>query len=291
MVAAGEESLVAAYLLNMRTDQEHWFTPSLKDGEEKPTILEFPESLFDGMRARPEYRAKKEADATSYAWDKVIEQFIHLGDPTLAGPDFSQTNQETEKALRIMASESRFRRRLLVSELRGALLKVVDKPGVRLARTFTAKEAADRVYIFLIAPRLNAETYEDYRRHRIAVLHAYCRCAKLKFPRATTFVGIGLDHPAKQHTGSSEDLYVYECAELTEKARLETEKFRRELGLLPDTLEPQHRHEDEFPSPPAGEYAIVEGSPMRVDARARDRRRKNKTRMVKESRRRNRRKK
>jgi hypothetical protein len=35
IIATAEEQLVAAYLLNMRTTQEHWFTPPPKDGERK----------------------------------------------------------------------------------------------------------------------------------------------------------------------------------------------------------------------------------------------------------------
>jgi len=40
VIAAGEEQLVAAYLLNMRGD-DHWFLPTLKDGAKEPKLLEF----------------------------------------------------------------------------------------------------------------------------------------------------------------------------------------------------------------------------------------------------------
>jgi hypothetical protein len=112
----------------------------------------------------------------------------------------------------------------------------------------TAAQDPERVYIFIILPRRPEESYDKYRQHRLAVLHAYCRCAQLRFADATTFIGIGMDHPVKDYTGGSEDLFIYRPKALTEAERQEVEKFRSELGILPDDLEAWHSHDDEFPS-------------------------------------------
>lgn len=290
IIAPGEEQLVAAYLLNMRGD-DHWFISAPGLHEKEPDLISFDESHFKSLRNRPEYRAKKEADNPSYVWDELIERFIRLGDPKLAGDHFKQTSQELEEGLRIIASESRFHRRLLARALRDALVKAVERPGRRFARVVTAAQDPDRVYIFLILPARPGEPYEDYRRYRVATLHAYCRCAQLRFSDATTFIGIGIDHPVKDYEGSSEDLFIYQPKALTEDEKQEAEKFRAELGILPDDLKAWHSHDDEFPSaPPASAGSLLYGD-VNPDTRRRAGDRKRKRKLVKEARRKNRRKK
>jgi len=57
----------------------------------------------------PEYIAKKRVDQPSYEWDKLIEQFIRLGDPALVAPlGYNQESRETEEALRIIAERISF---------------------------------------------------------------------------------------------------------------------------------------------------------------------------------------
>lgn len=288
IIVPGEEQLVAAYLLNMRGD-DHWFIPAPRAGEKEPDLISFDESHFASLQDRPEYRAKKEADRLSYVWDEIIERFIRLGDPKLAGKHFEQTSQELEEGLRIIASESRFHRRLLARALRDALVKSAERPGKRFARVVAATQEPERVYIFLVLPTRPEESYAEYRQHRVAVLHAYCRCAQLRFPNATTFIGIGIDHPVKSYNGSSEDLFVFMPKALTDNERQEVEKFRNELGILPDDLKAWHSHDDEFPSASAAPARpALDGD---VSARHRARERKRKRNLAKEARRKNRRKK
>ncbi len=290
IIAPGEEQLVAAYLLNMRGD-DHWFIPPSRTGEKEPDIVSFDESLFASLQSRSEYSAKKEADGPSYVWDEIIERFIRLGDPELAGQHFAQTSHELEEGLRVIASESRFRRRLLVRALRGALASAAQRPGKRFARVVAAAQKAERVYIFLVLPVRPDETYDEYRQHRVAILHAYCRCAQLRFPDATTFIGIGIDHPAKNYNGSSEDLFVYLPKALTETERQEVEKFRSEVGILPDDLMAWRSHDDEFPSAPAVRARASLNREVNVGNKQHARDRKRKRNLVKEARRKNRRKK
>jgi hypothetical protein len=290
IIAPGEEQLVAAYLRNMRGD-DHWFIPAPRDREKEPDLISFDESHFGSLRNRPEYRAKKEADQPSYVWDGLIERFIRLGDPTLAGERFKQTSRQLEEGLRIIASENRFNRRLLARALRDALFRALDRPGRRFARVVTAAQDPERVYIFLVLPARSEESYDEYRQYRVAVLHAYCRCAQLRFCNATTFIGIGIDHPVKDYKGSSEDLFIYQPKPLTEAERQEVERFRCELGILPEDLKAWHSHDDEFPSVPASDAGSVPDGDGKARTRQRARDRKRKGTLVKEARRKNRRKK
>lgn len=285
IVAAGEEQLIAAYLINMNGD-DHSFLPQMADGK-KPDIILFDESHYAGLKERREYQEKKRADAQSYFWDKLIEQFINLGDPEVVHPDLRQDNHETEQALRQMAAESRFRRRILVDSLKDLLLAAHETPGKRRARVVTTMQQPELVYIFLTVPKTIEKTYEEYRRHRAAMLHAYCRCAKLKFPEGTIFVGVAFDHPVKDYPGASEDLMVFVCKELTDEARAEAEHFRNELGILGDGLSMHEVHDDEFPQAPriAAQQPTLGSASDKAKKRA-----KRKARIAMASRRRNRKK-
>lgn len=89
----------------------------------------------------------------------------------------------------------------------------------------TVAQDPERVYIFLVLPARSEESYDDYRQYRVAVLHAYCRCAQLRFSNATTFIGIGIEHAVKNYKGGSEDLFIYQPKALTEAERQEVERF------------------------------------------------------------------
>ena len=289
--AAGEEQLAAAYLLNINGD-EHWFLPPAADSQGLDLVV-FDETHFDGLRGRQEYRRKKEADAPSYVWDEIIERFIRLGDPKVIHPDFEQDKRSTEEGLRLIASETRFRRRMLVNALRGVMTAAAANPGRSRARVSAAEEDGERVYVFLVVPKPSGEEYQAYREHRVAMLHAYCRCAKLKFPAAKTFIGLAFDHPVKDYEGLSEDLFVYQCDDLSEDERAETERHRVELGILGDGLQTTHVHDDEFPQEtalnhPSGTADILDGDRL---GSKREHRKKHKRTITKASRRRNRRKK
>lgn len=242
--AAGEEQLLAAYLRNMSGD-EHSFLPSQADGT--PDVVFFDESHYPEFIASAAYARLKKANEKSYFWDHLIEKFIRLGDPTLTHPDLQQTNAETEQVLRAIAGESRFRRRQLADTLFSVMRAAT--PGKRRARMFMSRKYPELFYIFLVQPKRTGESYEEYRRHRAGMLHAYCRCAKLKFPEPTRFIGIAVDHPVKDYPGMSEDLMLYDSpSELTVEARAEAEHLREQLGIFGNGLTEQAFHADEFPS-------------------------------------------
>lgn len=280
VVAAGEEQLIAAYISN-GDDSGHPFLPNAV-GPAQPDLVMFDDSHYPGLIRRPEYQAKRAQDERSRAWDDLIEKLIRLGDPRLVHPEIEQPNFETEQALRLMAAESRFRRHLLTEALVGMLEAAVNEPGRRRARVFSTREQPDLVYIFLVTPRLSSETDDEYRKHRVAMLHAYCRCAKLRFPQSDTFIGLGLDHPARDYEMSSEDVIVFTCHEYSPEEKIEAERFQRELGILGDGLVMKEGYATEYPPAPAVQR-------LQVGPNKNDKGKKRKAKLAKASRRRNRR--
>lgn len=248
VVAAGEEQLIAAYISN-GDDSPHPFLPD-SVGPQSPDLVIFDGSHYPGLIARPEYRMKREQDRRSRVWDALLERLIQLGDPKLVHTEVQQSNHETERGLRLMAAESRFRRHLLTDALIEMLDAAEPEPNKRRARVFSTHEQPELVYIFLVTPKGRDETNDAYRRHRVALLHAYCRCAKLRLPQGVTFIGLGLDHPAKSYAMSSEDVIVFTCNEYTPQEKAEAESFQRELGILAEGLVVKEGFATEFPIAP-----------------------------------------
>ena len=245
VMATGEEQLMAVYI-SQGDDSEHNFLPD-GIGPEKPDLVMYDDSHYSGLRKRPEYVKKKLQDERSRAWDTMLERLIQLGDPNLVHKEIDQPNHETERGLRLMAAEPRFRRHILTEALVEMLAAAAQEPEKRRARLFTTHEQPDLVYIFLVTPKLRTETDEEYRRARVGMLYLYCRSAKLKFPKANTFIGLGLDHPARAYAMSSEDVIVFTCDEYTPEQSAEVEEMRREFGILGSGLTVESGYATEFP--------------------------------------------
>ncbi|RYE66048.1 MAG: hypothetical protein EOO81_11975 [Oxalobacteraceae bacterium] len=105
------------------------------------------------------------------------------------------------------------------------------------------------MFIFLIMPMRGEATYEEYRKYRLALLHAYVQTARLQAHQATTFVGIAFDNPHKDYKGSSEDLFVLRKDHWTEAELAELEQNQKEFDFWkPGRFEQSRHRQDEFPS-------------------------------------------
>ena len=278
VIAAGEEQLLAAYMTNMRGG-EHWFLPP-QEGKSLPDILWFDESHWSGLHERPEYKAKKVADRTSYLWDRLVDRFIKEGNPGIMGATTS--NHDLEVALRIIASKSRFERRVLSDVLLAAFEAAEARPDARRARLFSTLQQPEVAYAFLIDPLLPGEDYAEYRRRRASFLQIYLQCAKLRMPEATTFIGMAFDHPVKDYAGYSEDLAVYRLPEDAEVDLVELRRLADGVGVLAEDLPLQHSWTQDFPRQRPE-------SPAAPSPRSR-KKAKGRNKMAKTSRRKNRRK-
>jgi hypothetical protein len=120
--AAGEEELLARYLVNINSSGEHDFAiPDNVNG----ILLE--EGAWDSFVNNPQLIAKREADRISYAWDALIEKFAHYAASGEAEFSESIGILEFEKGLRFLAAEPRVKRRILA----GALLGIMGESEIR----------------------------------------------------------------------------------------------------------------------------------------------------------------
>jgi hypothetical protein len=188
------------------------------------------EGSWESMIQNPQYLAKNKADEISYTWDRLIEHIIKYGD----GYDLSGENQvaiaEQEPAMRLMASESRLRRRQLGHALIDLLEKSNSGGGTRLVYS---NDFPDIAYLFLVLPPLANQSYEEYRNHRKALLLAYCKVAKIVTKKVKNIVGIATE-PLRTR-GASEDLISVDVSEWTEDMEQEARMLQKNFGLFLDT--------------------------------------------------------
>ena len=69
------------------------------------------DTVWQGIRERPEFKRRKEVDRESYIWDKLIEELSDPKTEPISGPGLTLT--ELELALRTMSREPRLSRRML----------------------------------------------------------------------------------------------------------------------------------------------------------------------------------
>ena len=224
VLAGGEEDLLALYLSNDRTFPFACSTLVIED------------SLWKDFISGPQYYAKKRVDADSYAWDKLVEIFcqdILQGRLTSHG---SLTDMEI--AIRVMARENRFNRRLLGR----AFLEAIQSSGEKRIRSRMVQPHSDVTYVFLVVP------HEVDRHLRQVELQNRCYIARGLNPEKRTVVGIATEQP-ETGKGFTLDLrYLYKEAWTdADQDRLET--MQQNLGYFSNPVI-WSIQEDEYPLAP-----------------------------------------
>ena len=226
VMEGGEENLLAMYLHNGRVfPQESDFV-----------ILH--DDIWDGVSNRTEFLAKVERDEDSYVWDKLIESFCDGGFDcdTWRGPGLS----ESEQALRVLAAEHRFSRRLLGD----AFLQFLEASKQRKTRARCIPSSSGVGYVFFT---YDADSRLEERR---AELLGRCFASLCRFPEVHTVVGVNLNVPgdSPKH-GFTSDLALLGSIDgkWTDDDLAQARYCRDELGFFKAPIETRI-HEDEYPS-------------------------------------------
>jgi hypothetical protein len=233
ILATGEEDLLAYYLQRLNKSGEHDFVlPSDLPRPERLDFLFLEEGAWVEFLRSPERQSQVEANEVSYAWDALIETFIHhaVGRTQYWTSHPALTDQE--KMLRFLAREPRTRRRFLARTL---LEFIENTPATyRAVQVIKPSRRGDPYYVFVLIPHLPSVSYDDYRVGRREFLLAYCKAAKLKFPEANDIVGIATESGRMDNrSDSAEDLIYFDARTWTdEQDRAEAESLRQDLRLL-----------------------------------------------------------
>ncbi|MBI3167893.1 MAG: hypothetical protein HYZ22_05410 [Chloroflexi bacterium] len=216
-IEGGEEDLLALYLHN---------------GREFPTATNFisiGSGIWDKFLQNPQYINKKEADKVSIVWDNLIEYITkHL----LAGTLEPRSNlSDTELALRQMASEHRYQRRLL-GDSYNDFLQQSHKVRARLGKSDNA------TYVFLACP------LGDSRQDRTNELLLRCFVARGKFKDRATVIGIATEVYVPNQ-GFSLDLIYMHKPEWTDEDQKNWDELQSHMHYFEGESKPFGQ--DEFP--------------------------------------------
>ncbi len=235
--AAGEEDLLAAYLRTMNAAEEHDF-PRPGDAD----IVYFDESGWRSLMSRPEFLARRERDAVSYTWDRLIEVFAKpIADGSLAfGQELGV--QAHERGVRVMAAEGRLGRRVLADLLLDLLAKT-SLQGTN-ARLVLSRQRPDVGYVLLLTSPIEYSDYDEYRKNRSTRLSAYGFVAKYLYPALQDIVGIGTEPTG--NNGSSQDLFYFDAREWSAEDAEKARRLHEDVGLFKNMRVSNHS-EKEFP--------------------------------------------
>ena len=228
VAAAGEEDLLAYYLKNIDSNNEHTFFP---EGAEQFTAIVVDEGIWNAFSKHPSRLAQIKANEISYSWDKLIETFIfHVTHGTsyiMSHPSI----KKQEEAFRFLAKENRTRRRLLATHLHEFIKNTPENS--RGTRVILPSFSGESHYLFLLLPRVKNISDDVYRKTRGQLLENYLIILKLNFPNAAHIIGLATETGFADER--SEDFIYLDASEWTEEENEEAKKIEQEFidkGLL-----------------------------------------------------------
>lgn len=259
LVAAGEEELLAHYVTHM-VDGHHDFAIPRNQHRSPDDRVILDQGSYAEMVKNEQYRRKKEADRSSYLWDRLIEVFTKnmLAGTTIVPDGSPFVLADHEITVRYMAQEPRVVRRMLSNAISG-LLSVAHKHhrAFRAVAPPPEKPGAGTGYAFmtLAYPDFKLEGgYEQYRKTRIAMLQAYCMTIAITNHQLKRIIGIAMEPPQKELPGAkfSEDMLMLEPPHpMTPEFEREQQRLAKVFDVMrKDRVRATAFHADEYPTSP-----------------------------------------
>ncbi|MGH9713460.1 MAG: hypothetical protein ACRD5M_09210 [Candidatus Acidiferrales bacterium] len=215
-----EENLLAGYLHSGRKFPDTYNVVVVGDG------------LWRQFIAKDEYRRKQQANKDSYIWDNLIETFAT---DFLEGQlEFASNPSNTERALRQIAREDRFSRRILGKSFK----EFRDHSRTVLARMTGSPSGV--VYVFLALP------HGTPRHVRVADLGNRCFVARGLHPETMHVVGLATERYEKGKGFSLDLCNLYKPMWSAEDQQT-MEEMQNELGYFRNPKVTKDS-EDEYPT-------------------------------------------
>lgn len=223
MIIGSEEDILGYYLWNNRSSPENFDS------------MFFLDDIWKNIQERSEFKHKKDLDKVSYFWDKIIEEFISMRDPELNSifGSFDSSNENVEIALRILAKECRFSRRVLSQAF------IDFQKDKNIASRVVQSYQKDVYYVFLKKPK-------DYeRKARQIELLARCLIIRDKLNYNAKIVGLATEDDIS--VGHSFDLLFYEKDVWTDEDKKIAKSAIDDLNLFKSPRQSM-LHADEYPT-------------------------------------------
>lgn len=260
--APSEADLLAVYLQTEDADGNHHFPRSPEQGQLDVFLYGVKSGTYQQFSRSRQYQLKREANKSSYVWDKLITTFT---DHIIAGTSVEiagelPTAARAEPALRIMARENRTVRRALGEAVLGALKQSKKLPQHRFARCIMPMNGfADPEcgYVFMTlsySSYLDGKGgYKQYRKVRTSMLQSYCLSFMSDNRHLKRMVGIAMDKRSAARRGGSEDMVAVEVTDWTSELEADVVKSRAQYEILQEhRLVKSHMSVQEFPAENGG---------------------------------------
>jgi hypothetical protein len=221
----GEEDLLAHYFHNYDVRAKNHFIGT-KDKRVNGLFIE--EGSWVSFTKSEPYRLKKEADASSYLWDDLLQRTAQNAlDGTLTG---NSDVYNSRSAVFEMAREPRFIRRALADRIINAIRAFpYEQEGVVRFVSLIPSFYSGKAYIFLQlrCPEGLAGDYDTtYRARRQAILQVACGVARNKFAHLKKVIGIAIDAP-RDRPRNSEDFVLLEAEEWPDEQRKKYDEINK----------------------------------------------------------------
>jgi hypothetical protein len=218
-----EEDLLAIYIHAGRTFPAGYAAFAVQPGAWSELVL------------KPEWQERKKADRVSYLWDDMIEIIARdvRTDPSRGPEDL----ENLERAMRVMAFETRFARRALGQ----SLLEFFALNRAKLVRARASVSLSGTGYVFL---GRDAGQDPEMRKFRQAELAARCWVVRDTLSKGDTVVGLATEQDTSK--GSSIDAVYLKVVDWSESHASEAAKLREEWGLFANAVTSSSRF-DEYP--------------------------------------------
>ncbi len=217
----GEENLLALYLHNGRQFPE------------KFDLFVIDNNLWARFKDNEYYKARKETDSVSYAWDQLVET---LSNDILHGNlEFGPELNDSEIAIRTMARENRFGRRLIGK----SFVEFYELTREKRVRSRMALGSSDVTYVFLAMP------HGEDREYRKAELFGRCLVARGLHQERSTVIGLATER-YEEGKGYSFDLIHMHIPQWTVELQEQMDYAQKEFGYFANPRLTKV-HEDEYP--------------------------------------------
>jgi hypothetical protein len=233
-IVPGEENLLAHYLLNRDENGKHIMPIS---GEFSiDNLMQVENEKWDKYVDSDQYSWSKEQNRTSYNIDNVIEHFTEsfFGGEMVVGQQ--ESIEYHEKALRLLAAESRFSRRVISK----ALSSIYDEQDLTTtwASTIASPEFKDVRYVFITYPQPTTEMDIDtVEKIMLEYLLRHVLVAQYLFARNNTIIGIAI--PNRDCKFKSYCMHILDGSKLTEDDHQEARMLHQCGGIFAN-LEVEH---------------------------------------------------
>lgn len=221
----------------------------LWNGREFPSQsqpFQLESNLWNQVWTNPQFQRGMDENRVSFYWDRLIEYLTshYLNETLEFGNEL--TMSEWEILVRLMASETRFYRRVHSEQIIRRVESVRAGEQYRIG-TLLPSENPLIQYVVLVCPGSSEADHPAYREHRGRELQMRCVAAKAAKPESRYFIGIALDGK-KGGGGGSEDFCLIDTDAWDEEALSQAKKVQVELGyFMPGTMRQTSVHVDEYP--------------------------------------------